>query len=229
MSGKSRSLGSLLVNVGADTRALESGLKQATSSVKEFGNKTGQVTRRSSRELERTGRAGAGMGAGIAAGFARAAAVVVAPVGAALAVAGAYQFATGAFSDSMPNQMRKMKLEQRKMKLMMSPNNKIASGLNYWTNFENIKAHSQVAIGERLVQLEGRANKAIGTTPFASNIGSAMPFTVEAIQALIRGSIPGGNGPAMEVIGTGMQNPGSVYNFVTGVGEAFSNWWGVNP
>ena len=229
MSGKSRSLGSLLVNVGADTRALNSGLQQATNSVKEFGNKTGQVTRKSSRELERTGRAGAGMGAGIASGASRAALALVPPIGAAMAVVGAYQFATGSFSDSMPNQMRKMKLDQRKMKLRMSPHNKISSAFNYWTSPSNIKEHVQVALGEKMVEFESRTNSALATTPFMSNVTSAVPFATDAVEAFIRGMLPGGNGPGMEMIETGMQNPGSVYNFVTGVGEAISNWWGVDP
>jgi len=58
MAGKSRSLGSLLVNVGADTRALDEGLKSATRNVKQFGNTTSSTARRSEGSLKKISRGG---------------------------------------------------------------------------------------------------------------------------------------------------------------------------
>lgn len=58
MAGKSRSLGSLLVNVGADTRALETGLKSATQDVSTFGNKTQSTARKAEGSLTKMGRGG---------------------------------------------------------------------------------------------------------------------------------------------------------------------------
>lgn len=58
MAGKTRSLGSLLVNVGADTRALETGLKSATQDVSTFGNRTQATARRAEGALTKMGRGG---------------------------------------------------------------------------------------------------------------------------------------------------------------------------
>ncbi len=67
MAGKSRSLGSLLVNVGADTRALETGLKSATSSVNQFGTRTAATTKKARAGFNNVGTGAMGMGAAIAA------------------------------------------------------------------------------------------------------------------------------------------------------------------
>lgn len=66
MAGKSRSLGSLLVNVGADTRALDSGLKSATDSVKQFGNKTASTANKAQGSFQKMGRGGSTLADGLA-------------------------------------------------------------------------------------------------------------------------------------------------------------------
>ena len=228
MSGKSRSLGSLLVNVGADTRALDSGLKQATASVTEFGNKTSQVTRKSSAGLQKTGRASAGMGAGIAAGMSRLL-PALGPIAAAGSMLGVANFSTSAFADSLPNQMRRLRLEQRKMKLRFGPNNKISSAVSWWTSPSNIKEQLSVGIGEQLQAFEARTNSALAKTPFMSNVAQAAPVVDSALKAFLGGMIPGGRGPFESMADVTLGDPNSIYNFVTGVGDAVSNWWGVEP
>lgn len=65
MAGKSRSLGSLLVNVGADTRALDSGLKSATENVRQFGNKTSSTARKAEGSFQKMGRGGFALSEGL--------------------------------------------------------------------------------------------------------------------------------------------------------------------
>lgn len=65
MAGKSRSLGSLLVSVGADTRALDAGLKSATENVKQFGNRTSSTARKAEGSFQKMGRGGFALSEGL--------------------------------------------------------------------------------------------------------------------------------------------------------------------
>jgi hypothetical protein len=120
MAGKSRSLGSLLVNVGADTRALDAGLKSATSQVNQFGNRTAATTRKASSNFKNVGGAAMGIGGGLAA---RAGAAGLAALGPALAVGaigGAITSAANLMEDSPRNMMRKLNMQMRQQRIQFS-------------------------------------------------------------------------------------------------------------
>jgi len=119
MAGKSRSLGSLLVNVGADTRALETGLKSATSSVNQFGTRTAATTKKARSNFSNVGTGAMGIGATLAARAGAAGMAALAPVLGIGALMGGVNSLTSPASDSPRNMMRKLQLEQRKMQIRM--------------------------------------------------------------------------------------------------------------
>ena len=101
MAGKSRSLGSLLVNVGADTRALESGLQSATKDVSNFGNKTASTARKTEGQFQKMSRGGAAVADGLAS-----AARFVPGIGGLLGAGAVGGFAMGAINKSFSEMAR---------------------------------------------------------------------------------------------------------------------------
>ena len=140
MAGKSRSLGSLLVNVGADTRALETGLKSATSSVNEFGTRTAATTKKARSNFSNVGTGAMGIGATLASRAGAAGMAALAPVLGVGALMGATNSLTSPASDSPRNMMRKFKLEQRKMQIQMmgGPRGDFISDLNFYSSPGNL-------------------------------------------------------------------------------------------
>lgn len=140
MAGKSRSLGSLLVNVGADTRALETGLKSATSSVNQFGTRTAATTKKARANFSNVGTGAMGMGATLAARAGAAGMAALAPVLGLGALMGGANSLTSPASDSPRNMMRKLQIDQRKMKIQMMGGSRgeFISDLNFYSSPSNL-------------------------------------------------------------------------------------------
>lgn len=160
MAGKSRSLGSLLVNVGADTRALETGLKSATSSVNQFGTRTAATTKKARSNFSNVGTGAMGMGASIAARAGAAGMAALAPVLGVGALMGATNSLTSPASDSPRNMMRKLQLEQRKMRIRMMGGSRgdFISDLNFYSSPANLYDISKLGALEYLTNTGGGPN-----------------------------------------------------------------------
>jgi len=152
MAGKSRSLGSLLVNVGADTRALETGLKSATTQVTQFGNRTASTTKKAAAGFNNMNTAALGVGASVAAATGLGGLMALGPAAAAGVSMRMLNSLTSMSQDSPFNMMRKLKLEQRKMKfqMMSGPGGEAISNLNYYTNPGNLIDEAKVGFFEYL-------------------------------------------------------------------------------
>lgn len=146
MAGKSRSLGSLLVNVGADTRALESGLKSATSSVNQFGTRTAATTKKARSNFSNVGTGAMGMGASLAARAGAAGMAALAPVLGVGALMGAANSLTSPASDSPRNMMRKQRMEMRKMRIQFMGGSRgdFISDLSYFSSPGNLYDHAKL-------------------------------------------------------------------------------------
>ena len=150
MAGKSRSLGSLLVNVGADTRALETGLKSATASVNEFGSRTAQTTRKARAGFNNMSTAALGVGASMAAATGLGGLMALGPLAAGGVAMRGMNALTSPFEGSLRNQMRELRLSQREMRLQFSggPAGQLFSDINYFTNPSNLMREAKVGFFE---------------------------------------------------------------------------------
>jgi len=146
MAGKSRSLGSLLVNVGADTRALETGLHSATASVNQFGARTAATTKKARAGFNNMSTAALGVGASMAAATGLGGLMALGPAAAGGVAMRGLNSISSPMADSLPNMMRKLKLEQRAMRFqfMGGPAGDALSNMNYFTNPGNLIEEAKI-------------------------------------------------------------------------------------